>query len=471
MTFRKIILLAIVVGVLSLIVFQVEMPRIEQERKGKLFLGGVDSSELTKVEVIRPNDRFVLTKKNSEAKKTELGGYSNQLEWQLADNGDALLDYGSVDGLVNALTELEFNDPIPENDIEGDWGVYGLKEPFVSVQVSWQGDKSATIDLGKKSEYLGERFARVKESGKLYLIPDALFLAANKGSDELRDKTPIDVNSDEIDQVIIDINKKGGAEKLISPIQTKLQKSDQQWNIVSAGDVKADESALSEFVRKLRSLEVLGYNDSGNLNSDSYDFNLPDIKISFIKGNESYVVELTAGTKENTFFRLPGVSKTVYEVAGSKIGDFLLERSQLLDRQVFQFDVSKVEKAEIKINDEVIALEGQSEGEKSWKINGSAGDGVIIEGLLDNISNLKVDDLVDETTAQDFNTLLTFKITLKDQKLIEFEVSDSINDSSGGFHLVRRKDWKGIYKISEDTYSSLVPNKEALVKVNDKNPS
>ena len=133
MTFKKIALLAFLVGILSLFVFQVEMPRIEQERTGKIFLGGIDPAKLERVEVKRRGDGFTIVNGHASPEVTSKPGkdslensYQSQILWSLEGNKEAMLDAGSVDGLVNALADLELGDPIPKEDVEGDWGVYGL---------------------------------------------------------------------------------------------------------------------------------------------------------------------------------------------------------------------------------------------------------------------------------------------------------------------------------------------------------
>lgn len=471
MTFKKIALLACIVGILSLFVFQVEMPRIEQERTGKIFLGGLKPGRLAKVEVRRKGAGFVLVNghvllempvepENRSLEDTE----KKENQWTLEGNSQAILDAGSVDGLLNALTDLELGDPIPKEDVEGDWGVYGLAEPEVIVTASWD-KKAAKIELGKKSEYLGERYARVSDTGALYLIPDTLYFASNKGVDDIRDKTPIDVNMDEIDKLVLEVNKKDPAGAVESNSQTILAKTDGVWNIESSNSARCDEAALSELTRKLRSFEVASFHDDGVLKSENYDLETPDVKLSFSGGKKPFVVGISSAKDGNTFFNLPSAGKSVYEVSGSKIGDFLLGESQLLDRRVFSFNSIDVEKAEFSLNGDSVVLQSSGDVEKSWQVDGKPGEPAIIGGFLDNISKLQAEGLADNGLQAEFKPILTIKVNEVGGKVAEFEVGDSKSQSDGGFHLMKRAGWNGLYKISEDTYSSLIPKKEAFAKI------
>ena len=470
-TFKKIALLACIVGVLSLFVFQVEMPRIEQERMEKVFLGGLKPEELKKIEIQRASGGFTLLnskvvplEKVSKIEKSPFDGQSVKSEWYLEGKPDAMLDVGSVDGLLNALTDLELGDAIPKEDIEGDWGVYGLIEPEVTVIASWK-DKTATVDLGKKSEYLGDRYARVRDTGDLYLIPDTLYFASNKGTNDIRDKTPIDINVDDVNKLVLDVNRKDSAGATTVTSQVRIVKNDGVWILESSQSARADEAAISELTRKLRSLEVLNFHDEGISHTDNYDLETPDVKLSFTGEAEPFSVGISSSKDGNTFFNIPAQGKTVYEVGGSKVGDFLIGESQLIDRSVFTFNSIEVEKAEFDLNGNSLLLQSFGEGEKTWQVDGKPGEPAIIGGFLDNISNLQVEGLADQDAQVDFKPILTFKVYEKGGEAIVFEIGDSKSQSDGGFHLLKRIGWQGMYKISEDTYSSLVPKKEAFAKI------
>jgi len=461
------------VGILSLFVFQVEMPRIEQERTGKIFLGGLKPDRLVKVEVKRKAGGFTLVNSHVLPERTTSEPEKNPLEnsgksdkaWALEGNSQAILDEGSVDGLLNALTDLELGDPIPKEDVEGDWGVYGLTEPEVIVAASWD-NKTAKIELGRKSEYLGERYARVPDTGNLYLIPDTLYFASNKSVDDIRDKTPIDINLDDVNKLVLDVNKKDPAGTVESSSQISLVKSDGVWNLESSNSARCDEAALSELTRKLRALEVASFHDEGVLKTENYDLETPDVRLSFSGGKDPFVVGISSAKDGNTFFTIPSVGKSVYEVSVSKIGDFLVGESQLLDRRVFSFDSIYVEKAEFSLNGDGVVLQSSGEGEKSWQVDGKPGEPAIIGGFLDNISKLQVEGLADASLQAEFKPILTIKVHERGGKVIEIEVGDSKAQSDGGFHLLKRAGWNGLYKISEDTYSSLIPKKEAFAKIN-----
>ncbi len=472
MTFKKIVLLACIVGILSLFVFQVEMPRIEQERTGKIFLGGLKPAGLEKVEVKRRGDGFtlvnghVIPEGTSQSEKNSIQNVEKSpITWTLEGKNQAILDAGSVDGLLNALTDLELGDPIPKDDVEGDWGVYGLTEPEVTVTASWN-KKAAIIELGKKSEYLGERYVRIRETGNLYLIPDTLYFASNKSVDEIRDKTPIDVNIDDVNKLVLEVNKKDPTGAVESTSQVILVKTSQVWTLESSQSARVDEAALSEFTRKLRELEVSKFHDDGVLKTENYDLETPDVKLSFSGRKEPVVVGISSAKDGNTFVDIPSVGKSVYEVSGTKVGDFLVGESQLLDRRVFAFNSINVEKAEFDLNGVIVGLQSFGEGEKTWQVDGQAGEPAIIGGFLDNISNLQVEGLADASLQAEFKPILTIKVHEKGRDVIEFEVGDSKTQSDGGFHLLKRVGWTGLYKISEDTYSSLIPKKEAFAKLN-----
>jgi hypothetical protein len=284
--------------------------------------------------------------------------------------------------------------------------------------------------------------------------------------DEIRDKTPIDVNIDDVNKLVLEVNKKDPTGAVESTSQVILVKTSQVWTLESSQSARVDEAALSEFTRKLRELEVSKFHDDGVLKTENYDLETPDVKLSFSGRKEPVVVGISSAKDGNTFVDIPSVGKSVYEVSGTKVGDFLVGESQLLDRRVFAFNSINVEKAEFDLNGVIVGLQSFGEGEKTWQVDGQAGEPAIIGGFLDNISNLQVEGLADASLQAEFKPILTIKVHEKGRDVIEFEVGDSKTQSDGGFHLLKRVGWTGLYKISEDTYSSLIPKKEAFAKLN-----
>jgi len=269
-----------------------------------------------------------------------------------------------------------------------------------------------------------------------------------------------------VNKLVLEVNKKDPTGAVESTSQVILVKTSQVWTLESSQSARVDEAALSEFTRKLRELEVSKFHDDGVLKTENYDLETPDVKLSFSGRKEPVVVGISSAKDGNTFVDIPSVGKSVYEVSGTKVGDFLVGESQLLDRRVFAFNSINVEKAEFDLNGVIVGLQSFGEGEKTWQVDGQAGEPAIIGGFLDNISNLQVEGLADASLQAEFKPILTIKVHEKGRDVIEFEVGDSKTQSDGGFHLLKRVGWTGLYKISEDTYSSLIPKKEAFAKLN-----
>jgi hypothetical protein len=462
--FKKILGLAFIVGLLGLFIFKVELPKMQEATRAKLLLRGLSQDMLNSVKVTRTEDGFTLINTApkevkyllDEVKSSKAAGNTVQPVWHLENKKDALLDPGSVDGLLRAITQVELGDPIAKEDIGEDWAIFGLEKPNVSITVTWKGG-SSQVDIGKKSEYLGERYIKVNETKNVYLVPDTLFIAANKSDADIRDHTPVRFEFENLKKVALKTPQK----------QVTLEKTDVTWFVTEPLKVRADEAAFSEVIRKLHTLETTVFLDEAPLITDRYNLETPDLLMIVQDQKGTVEVRMGVSTGEiaglKTYFSI-SPSRTIYEAEGNKIGDFILVESQLFDKKVFSFDVATVKKIAFDLNGEKTELELKVSPEMApeWHVNGTKGVHEIVQGFATDLSLKEVFDLVEQEV--EFSPIMTINIEAGENEKTELKIGPSETDEQGSFHRVKREGWGGAFKLSEDAYSSILPKKDAFVE-------
>lgn len=447
MTFKKIIGLACIVGLLSLFIFEYEIPRDFKSQKDRLFLGGASGSELRSISVTRGEERFSLVRSVGDDK---------DFPWQIASIPHAKLDRGAVSGLVDALTSLELGDPIPEDDIEGDLAVYGLQSPTMKLEIEML-DGAKAIEFGVRSDFLGERYIRLPSSGSVFLIPETLYSSGDRPVDDYRDRTPVEVDSAKLSSIVID--RPSG--------QITLQKVAGEWIVTSERDLLASSAGVSELIRKVGTLSVQAFHDEDEPDLIKYGLAVPDVSIKFGEGDK--VVELKMSAPEvqepdgiKTYFQY-SLYPTVFEVDGMQIGDFILGVTELMDRKVFTFNSYAMRKAVMDLNGDLTTVTRDEGG--TWQVDGQDGDAVILEDFFRELSELEVLARKPEYELN-FSPVLKIEIELEKGDSVQFEVGPSELDGARSSHLVRRIGRDALYRISEEDFTKLLPKKVAFLKLN-----
>lgn len=447
MTFKKIIGLACIVGLLSLFIFEYEIPRDFKSQKDKLFLGGASGSELSSISVTRGTESFTLLHSTAEG---------NEFPWQIASIPHAKLDRGAVSGLVDALTALELGDPIPEEDIEGDLGVYGLQTPAMKFEIEMVYGSRA-IEFGVRSDFLGERYVRLPDSGSVFLIPETLYIAGDKPIDDYRDRTPIEVDSAKLSAIEIDRSSE----------QIKLQKLPNGWVIASERNLPASSSGVSELIRKLGTLSAQVFHDEDEPNLANYGLEVPDVSLTFEEGDKRSVLRISApevqGTDDVKTYFHHSAYPTIFETDGLQVGDFILGVAELMDRKVFAFNSYALRKSSLVINGDATEVTRDQDG--NWQVDGQEGDAVVLQDFFRELAEVEVLARKPEYEV-DFSSILKIEVELENDDSVQFEVGPSEPDDSGGSHLVRRVGRDALYRISEADFTKLLPKKVAFLKLN-----
>jgi hypothetical protein len=392
MSLKKTFFLSLLLALAGGYIYYVELPAGEKKEKQDQLFSAVTESRIAELAVQRGQDSFVLKNLKPETEvvsdradpegaestdgapskaKSSTGKGS---QWQLGDIQGAQLDDGALTSLTSAVLGLKVGEALPTEDVDKDLSVYGLTSPELELKVRSVSKEGSPLNLdlrfGKKNEYVKLRYMQVKDlseasdaAPRVCLVPEALFLSANRAATDFRKKTFVSFLDSELKKVSFDSNF--GKLSLDAQPEAKEKPAlrESKWLLqvggASDGAVlrKASQTLVAEILRELRNTKASAFIDGDEAKApEKYGFteSAPKLTIEFNEQGKATLELRFAPVKEkDSFGRGPGTYvsmsgvPSLFFVDGDLPSKLFKSGSDLRDRQLFQFDSEKVQKIEI----------------------------------------------------------------------------------------------------------------------------
>jgi len=368
-SWRRILLLLVLVAGLGTYLWVYEIPKAREEGK-KAKLLGVDKDAITGIDLVFP-DREI------ELKKGDQG-------WRLVKPVDAQADDTTVKSLVNTLADAEVQRTLDE--APQDPAAFGLDKPSPLVKLTVKsGPEPPPIAVGKNTAIGGKSYVRKGDEPKLYLTTSSLQFGLNKQAKDLRDKQLVSFQDDDVQRVEI---ASGGQ------TTTLVRKGKDAW-VVQPGDQPADSTEVRSYLSTLRSTRATDFPDDAPADLGKYGLDQPRLAVTLGTGKDGSETQTLLLGSEDT----QGTQKLVYAKRGSQptvygVGDWTprslgKQANDFRDKTVLAFDQSRVGKVVIDHKGEA-AKATLARGGDSWTVEGANG-----KKAKDTAISRFVDDLHD----------------------------------------------------------------------------
>lgn len=448
----------LIVGVLFLsllgFIFYVEEPGEKAKEDAKLLLPGVSQENFEKLSISNPIGELQLTKNDSV--------------WTVNQKGYNATDTGSVNSVLTSLTSFRIENSIPAEEVEKELKIYGLDKPTVSVTFTELG-KEQTIFFGKKNDFTGKRYAKLKDNGSIFFVTEELFNAASKAPADFRDKNPIDFVDSEVTAVKIKSSKRD--------YEFKLENGN--WTSIKPLPVTISKVAMGELLLALRNLSTQKFFDptEKTLPADK-DFGLD-------KPSGTVVVEFTSDTKREpltlsfaakkrsdgeNFLKVSSI-ESIFALTADPLPQIFKDFDSFRERNLFTFSTDSVSTASFESSDKpALKLEKLTDDKSTkWKVDGEEGDPTFCQNLLNEISSTRAESFISDSRDFGFDQpTLKVTITMKGEGTKERVLVI-------GKKFIEGKETKGYFAgvdsltepfvISEATLNRITPKKEALLPV------
>lgn len=474
MNVRKILIGAVVLGGLVAYIRMVELPRDESKLIAAQPLRGVSPQEFGEIVIVRSgettrlvNDRIEASseKEDSTPDPVALASVDRSKSWRLADVPAGGLDKGAINSLLTSLVGITFESPIPKEERDPDLGVYGLKEPGVSLTAK-RGDGTYDIRFGILNEYVSKRY--VEFGGEVYLVADGLFTAADKAREQFRNRTPIDFTDSELGAVTV--TGPGGELGFMSD-------DSYRWRMTRPAEYPVSDTAMANLGRALRNLRIADFIDTPEA-LERYGLVQPKVtvKLEFRPGTrpEPLVIELgnsTGSGPVESYMRVGhGGGGGIFRLASDPTDSIIKRPDEFRERAIFRFAADRIERVVIeRPGTPKLELERR---DVEWSVNGEPGDQPFVEQVVRGLAALQADGFpAAGVVAETSPSVASFTMTVQGDTqgeaptvytlVVGGRVMDGQKETG---YYGRVNDAKEPFIVSTGTLKVLTPLYESLVK-------
>lgn len=365
MRFRSTIILVLLLLGLGAYVYWVEYPKSQEEAKKKTLID-FKADDATDVSLVYA-DREVTLKKVGD-------------EWRLTKPLDALADATTVKNLINAIAECEVKKELTETS--ADLSQYGLDKPLVTITVKLKDKEFPAILVGKNTPIGASTYVERADDKKVVLTNSAFRSGMDKKVKDLRDKTIVTFNDDDVQKVQLH-----GADKDI-----ELTRKDGNWRLERPDSWPADSVTIHSFLSTLRSMRAVDFPADAPTDLGTYGLDNPRLTVTLAVGKDNTEKHILLGKQsdKNELFVQASGQPTVYTVSDWVFRDLNKAVGEFRDKTLLAFERDKITAVEAKRKDG-----GQfrlvRDDNKEWRVEGNEGtpSEPAISGFLGDLHDLK----------------------------------------------------------------------------------
>jgi len=316
-TSSTLLLLLLALG-LGAYVYFIERPAQEREEKKDTLLG-VEADAIDGLTLMYPDKEIRLTK-DAEGR------------WRIAAPLDVAADQTVTKNLVDAIASAELTKTI--DDPGTDLAAYGLDKPTVTIQLTVKGGAEIpALIVGKETPIGFKAYAQKKGDPKLYLTTGAFHSGIKKELKDLRDKTIIDFQDDQVQGIRI-LGR--------SRPQIAIEKRDGTWRLTEPGEHSADDGEVRSFLSAVRGLRAQDFVDQPEQDLAAYGLADPKLAVALSLGGDGPPQTVAFGSEEASggakqLYVKRGDGGTIYKVGSWALGNLEKDATYFRDKTVLSF--------------------------------------------------------------------------------------------------------------------------------------
>jgi hypothetical protein len=360
--------MVVVLLVLGVYAYFVEFAKEKAEAENKK-LFAFDKETVTEVLLTYP-DRSLHLKRDADG------------QWQITQPLQVKADESTVDNLINAIVDTEIKRTLDEP--QQDLSLYGLNAPVVKLQITLKDGKTLPIlSIGKDTPVGFSVYVQKENDSKILLAPQSFRIGMQKEVRDVRDRTIIDFNVEEVTQIEIH-----GPDKNIL-----LSKADAGWTLEKPLGANADDTEVRTFLSSLRAVRAQDFLEQPPQDLKDFGLASPQLSISLaLGGDNARKTVLVGGEKsgdqgDKQRYVKRGEQDTLFLVGDWVLRDLDKDVNDFRDKTIMRFAQDQAAKVEVKRQDgESFTLTRGPD--KKWNIDKTQ-EGTLAEATL----NQFVDDL------------------------------------------------------------------------------
>jgi hypothetical protein len=489
MNTKKTLVLAAVLGLAVLYLTKVMMPQREHKAGEKMAFAKLQASDIGSIDIAQSAagessvKRYAVVRepapeKAGAAKIDRAGEDTSQTGkpddgiWSLSGVRGALIDSGALERFVSGLRELTVEGPLDERDRYSDLSVYGLSKPELTTVVHERSGRDTEVAFGKLNQYLSKRYVKVSGRDGVFLADESSFDALNKGSSDLRSKTPFRFNSSDARAVLLT-----SSQGRIELQQTAVG----EWKITHPAEYRASNEDVEALLSAIHEITVGEFIDGQYDNRQSYGFGFPRLSVivQFREGIAPDQVSFSLanvnarGGGEQEMYFLSSNSDTIFKLAADPSAALVKRLDDLRYKRVVEMPHTSMQKVVSTAADGAsVTIVAAGTG---WTVNEKQGDPMFVDQLLRDIASLKAVRFPESVPEDAFgkpSVVLVISAKEADKAPVTITVGKEFTADTGEIlRYVRSSASDTVFGIRDVEAKRIVPHEEALLPAKTPEPA
>lgn len=413
-------------------------PVDDAPKKDKVF--SVEADKIDELEIkSESGDRTTLKKKGND--------------WEIVQPVSGPSDQSTVSGITSNLSSLEIQRVIDENP--ANVKEFGLASPRIEVAYK-SGGQQHRLQIGDKTPTGSDLYAKLADGKRVFLIPAYLDSTFNHGTFDLRDKTVLKVDREQLDKLEV-VTDKG---------RERFEKKNGDWNIAEPALGRAEFSALDNLVSRITSLQMKSIvSDAADLKK--YGLEKPTITVRVGSGSSLATLLIGSDAESGTVYGKDAARPAVFTVESSIVGDLKKDASEYRLKDLFDARSFNTTRVEIVRNGQTTTFEksktkdNDGKEQEKWRQTAPAAkdiDASKVEALVSAASAVRATGFVNSTTKTGLD---------KPELIVSFTYDESKQDRvtfarSEGAAYASRAGTPGAAKVDASAIDSIVKALEDL---------
>lgn len=321
-----------------------------------------------------------ITVKNANGDTTTLERQEGT--WQITAPSAMEADATEASAIASALAGLEITRVVDEKP--ADVAQYGLQPPKVEVSFTIEGDAAAhTLQVGEKTPTSGDVYARRDVDPKVFLVSSFNDQVFNKTTFDLRNKAVLKFDRDKATGVDI-VN---GADTV------KLQRQEQNWQVVSPLKARGDYAAAEGLVTRLSTAQMskLVTAEASQADLASYGLDKPSTLVTVHTGGGSATLAVGKPEGDGAFAR-DTARPMVFTIDTTLLTDLRKGADDYRRKEVFEFRPFNAERLQISRGGQTMLFEkakGTGDQGDTWRRDGKPLDQAKMDDLLMKLADVR----------------------------------------------------------------------------------
>ncbi len=325
---------------------------------------------------------------------TRLNRDGDEGNWTVVEPFVAKADNNAVSAIADGLESLEIRRVVEE--APSNLSPFGLDQPTVSIELSTGSDSgSLTLAVGDETPTGAHRYATLTGSDRVFLIASAVEATFNRNSFELRDRSLLEFIGPDVTGFSVGNNE----------TETRFEKADGNWRIVSPLDARADFGVTEGLLGRVGSAEMVGVErESYDTDEEIEPFGLvnPRITVTVDAGNSKHILLVGTEGSDGAIFARDGSRDVIFTMDAALVDDLDREPSVYRKKEVFDFRPFNATAISLLRDGTETSFEksppedGEDTGETWQQVAPEFGDTdqATVEELLSTLSTLRAESFV-----------------------------------------------------------------------------